>query len=111
MRDFHIYKGKRGSGSSLFMQNYEYLQQNWDILKSRVPRELAETLLDRSELVRIEKLALHPLDEVIREVALNNFIPLPEDGAQGAEYEILRGESNYLPVHASAFIWSFLFFP
>lgn len=96
VRDFHIYKGLHGSVSSLFEQNYEYVRQNWDTLKTRGPSQLAETWFDRSELVRTEKLALRPLDEVIREVAPSVSFHFLKIDAQGAEYDILRGAERLL---------------
>jgi len=95
-RDFHIYRGFRGSGSSLFMQNYDYVRTNWDSLKNRGQAELANTWFDRSTLVRTEKLHLRPLDEVLREIAPQVPFHFLKIDAQGAEYEILRGAERLL---------------
>jgi FkbM family methyltransferase len=95
-RDFYIYKGLKGSGSSLFMQNYDYVRQNWDTLKRRGPVELAETWFDRSEWVRTEQLTCRTLDQVIQESAPDVSFHFIKIDAQGAEYEILRGAEQLL---------------
>ena len=41
-KDFYVYRGMKGSGSSLFEQNYEYVTKHFDELHKRGPKELAE---------------------------------------------------------------------
>jgi FkbM family methyltransferase len=93
-RSFFIYQGQRGTGSSLFEQNVEYVRENFDELRSRGPRRLAETWFERSRLVRVEKVRCRRLDDVLAEHELPyEFLKID---AQGAEYEILRGAEGFL---------------
>jgi len=90
-RDFYIYKGSGGSGSSLFHQNYEYVTENFEELRIRGPEHLASTWFERSQLDRTERITCRTLDSVIQEL----HHPFPyhflKIDAQGAEYEVLRG--------------------
>lgn len=95
-RDFYIYKGFEGSGSSLFMQNYDYVRQNWQKLKDRGPGDLAETWFNRSELLRKEQLHCRTLDDVIAEQTPGVAFDFMKIDAQGAEYEILKGAERML---------------
>lgn len=95
-RNFYIYKGFHGSGSSLFEQNYEYVRVNWETLRLRGPRQLAESWFERSELVRIEKLKTRTLDEVISLVNPDAPLHFLKIDAQGAELEILKGAERFL---------------
>ncbi|MEA5532670.1 FkbM family methyltransferase [Crocosphaera sp. XPORK-15E] len=93
---FYIYKGFNATGSSLFQQNYEYVQNNWEILSLQGPKELAETWFERSELVETKTLKCRSLDQIINaEFSLKTFHFLKID-AQGAEYNILKGASEFL---------------
>jgi FkbM family methyltransferase len=94
-RPFYIYKGLDGSGSSLYLQNYDYVRKNWNFLKQRGPQQLAETWFERSSLVRTEQVVLQRLDDVITEVAPLPFHFMKVD-AQGAEFEVLRGADHFL---------------
>jgi FkbM family methyltransferase len=93
-RDFYVYRGKRGTGSSLYRQNLEYVRENFESLRRRGSRRLAETWFDRSSLVRTERVHCRTLDEVLREQDVPyDFLKID---AQGAEYEILRGAERFL---------------
>lgn len=110
-RDFHIYKGFKGSGSSLFMQNYDYVRQEWENLQHRGPAELANTWFDRSELVRTQRVACRTLDEVIEEHVPGVAFDFMKIDAQGAEYEILRGAQRLLEGSCSGLLLELFVLP
>lgn len=95
-KNFYIYKGFSGSGSSLFEQNIEYVKENFETIKNKGPENLANTWLERSEIDRIEKFSCETLDNVLEN--LGNKIPYHflKIDAQGAEYQILKGAENLL---------------
>ena len=95
-RPFYIYKGLRSTGSSLFEQNFDYVNQNFDALKNTGPRHLAETWHSRSELLRVTECECKTLDYTLEELALPFSFDFLKIDAQGAEYEILRGAENFL---------------
>jgi len=90
-RDFYVYAGMGGVGSSLLDQNFEYVREHYDELKHRGPRRLAETWFERSKLERVERIKCMTLDEVLS--SLDHPFPyhFVKIDAQGAEYNILRG--------------------
>jgi hypothetical protein len=95
-KDLYIYKGFGGTGSSLFQQNYEYVSENFEELRGRGPRNLADTWFERSQLDKVEKISCRTLDDVL--VELNQSFPYHflKIDAQGAEYEILKGAEKFL---------------
>jgi FkbM family methyltransferase len=95
-KPFYIYKGLRSTGSSLFEQNFEYVDQNFDALKNTGPKHLAETWHERSQLIRVTEYECKTLDLVLREFGLPFSFDFLKIDAQGAEYEILRGAENFL---------------
>jgi len=95
-RPFYIYKGLRSTGSSLFEQNFEYVNQNFDALKNTGPRQFAETWHRRSELLRVTECECKTLDYTLENLALPFSFDFLKIDAQGAEYEILRGAENFL---------------
>ncbi len=95
-REFYIYKGLSGSGSSLFKQNYDYVSENFENLKHQGPKELANTWFERSKLDRVEKIQCRKLDDIIQELDEPFSYHFLKIDAQGAEYEILRGAENLL---------------
>lgn len=93
---FYIYKGFNATGSSLFKQNYDYVRNNYEELKERGPRHLAETWFDRSELVDTIEVKCRTIDGVLNdEFPSTNFHFMKID-AQGAEYNILKGARGLL---------------
>ena len=95
-RDFYIYKGFEGTGSSLFKQNFEYVENNYDWLSKRGPKGLAESWFDRSEVERTDIVNCKKLDDILQNIHLPikfNFLKID---AQGAEFQILRGAENFL---------------
>ena len=93
---FFIYKGLNASGSSLFKQNYDYVRQNYDDLKTRGPQSLAETWFERSELVKTIELKCRTLDNIIKDDFPSVPFHFMKIDAQGAEYNILKGADNLL---------------
>ena len=95
-RNFYIYRGFNGTGSSLFLQNYDYVLQNFEQLKTRGPAGLAQTWLERSLLTDMERVKTTTLDEVLRGLEGREPFHFLKIDAQGAEYQILCGAENYL---------------
>ncbi|MBE9507206.1 MAG: FkbM family methyltransferase [Chloroflexi bacterium] len=95
-RDFYVYKGRRGSGSSLFQQNLDYVTQNWAQLRTRGDERLANTWFERSQLDRVERIACRRLDDVLKELGHTFPYHFVKIDAQGAEYEILKGAEHLL---------------
>ena len=95
-REFYIYRGLNGTGSSLKKQNYDYVRTHYDSLKKIGPQTLADTWFDRSALVKTEKVSCNSLDNIIRENFPNKNFHFLKIDAQGAEYDILLGAKNLL---------------
>lgn len=95
-RDFYIYEGLSGSGSSLFKQNHDYVVEHSDTLARRGDPRLAQTWSERSRLVRTERLRCRALDDVLYEFQSSRDYHFMKIDAQGAEYEILRGAEHLL---------------
>ena len=90
------YSGSGGAGSSLIRQNIEYVDENFEMLRRRGPRKLAETWHDRSSLIETADIECKCLDDVLDESgdhAEYNFMKID---AQGAELAILRGATRLL---------------
>jgi FkbM family methyltransferase len=93
-KNFFIYKGFDGTGSSLFEQNFEYVRGNYVELSKRGDKKLSETWFDRSQLIKTTKIECTTLDLVLSDLREKyNFLKID---AQGAEYEILSGAKNFL---------------
>jgi len=90
-RDFYVYRGSGGSGSSFFEQNSDYVREHYDELKARGPRQLAETWFERSELERVKRITCTTLDEVVSSLEHPFPYHFVKIDTQGAEYNILRG--------------------
>lgn len=95
-KQFYIYKGFRSSGSSLFEQNFEFVDANYDKLKNSGPLHLAETWRERSQLVKTVAAECRTLDYTIEELNLPFDFDFIKIDAQGAEYDILLGAKNFL---------------
>ncbi len=95
-KDFYIYKGFRGSGSSLLPQNYEYVSENFEELRQRGPKHLADTWFERSQLDSIEKINCRTLDSLLQELLHPFSYHFLKIDAQGAEYQILVGAERFL---------------
>ncbi len=96
---FYIYKGLSQSGSSLFEQNFEYVTQNFEQIKNRGPKRLAETWFKRCELEKTLHIKVTSLDQVIASLKLSDSFDFLKVDAQGAEYEILQGAQQFLSHH------------
>ncbi len=95
-KPFYVYKGFRSTGSSLFEQNFEYVNQNFETLKKSGPSHLADTWHKRSELLKVTECECKTLDHVLKELNLPWSFDFMKIDAQGAEYEILKGADNFL---------------
>lgn len=93
---FYIYKGLNATGSSLFKQNYNYVRDHWDELKSRGPKNLADTWFDRSSPVETKVLQCRSLDNILSEEAQKISFDFLKIDAQGAEFNILKGAHQFL---------------
>lgn len=93
---FYIYKGFNATGSSLFKQNYEYVRSNYEYLKKRGPKNLAETWFDRSALIDTIKLKCRTIDNIQRDEFPSLGFHFMKIDAQGAEYNILKGSESLL---------------
>lgn len=96
VRSFHVYKGFRSTGSSLFEQNFDFVNSNFDNLRTRGPEHLASTWHERSALLRTEQIECTTLDETLSELDPPFVFDFMKIDAQGAEYEILTGARNFL---------------
>ena len=95
-RNFFIYQGFDGSGSSLFLQNYGFVLKNFESLKNIGPNTLAQTWLVRSLPIDVKRVTCKTLDRTLRELRLKDKFHFIKIDAQGAEYQILRGGEKYL---------------
>ena len=93
---FYIYKGFNATGSSLFKQNYDYVRNNYDDLKDRGPRNLAETWFDRSQLVNRIDLKCRTIDNILSDELASTPFHFMKIDAQGAEQNILKGAKDFL---------------
>ena len=93
---FHIYKGFKATGSSLFEQNIEYVDKNFDELKRRGSEDLAKTWFDRSQLIETKKIKCRSLDNIIKDEFPTTPFHFMKIDAQGAEYNILKGSESLL---------------
>ncbi len=96
MHNLFICKGKGGSGSSLYQQNVEYVQKNFETLSTRGREDLANTWFERSKLERIDQVFCKTLDGVLAQLGRSTHYHFLKIDAQGAEYEILSGAKNLL---------------
>lgn len=95
-KTFYIYRGFKSSGSSLFEQNFEFVDQNFEDLRKRGPKHLAESWKERSELIRSTEIECVTLDSVIEGLKVPFSFDFLKIDAQGAEYEILKGARDFL---------------
>ena len=93
---FYIYKGFKGTGSSLFEQNFEYVKANFETLKKNGPLKLAQSWFDRSQLVRTTELKCRKLDSILGEQFPDKQFHFIKIDAQGAEMNILKGSEQFL---------------
>lgn len=96
VRPFYIYQGFRGTGSSLFKQNYDYVLKNYDHLKQKGPSRLAKTWFERSKLVKEMQLNCDTIDRILLEQFPSTEFHFIKIDAQGAELNILKGAKQHL---------------
>lgn len=94
-RDFYIYKNSHGS--SLFLQNYEFVETKFDELVNLGNKKLNLSWRKRSKLVKTVKLKCTTLDKALEQYNPRNipFHFLKID-AQGAEFSILKGAKKFI---------------
>lgn len=95
-KEFYIYKGSGGTGSSLFKQNYEYVKQNFEHLCNQGDEKLAKSWFERSQLEKVKTIEVRTLDSVLDEIAPSFPYHFLKIDAQGAEYQILKGAEQFL---------------
>ena len=93
---FYIYKGFKGTGSSLFKQNYKFVEDNFTELKEKGPKKLADSWFERSKLVKTFKIKCRTIDAILKEEFLDAEFHFMKIDAQGAEYNILKGAEKFL---------------
>ena len=93
---FYVYKGLNATGSSLFKQNFEYVKANFEELRKRGPKDLADTWFERSELVETIELPCRTIDAVLKDELPDTPFHFIKIDAQGAEYNILKGAKGLL---------------
>ena len=96
VKSFYIYKGFKSSGSSLYEQNFEYVNNNFNSLKEIGPKYLADSWHVRSELLKVTDIECETLDNTLDDLNLPIKFDFIKIDAQGAEYEILNGAVNFL---------------
>ncbi|MCX6900801.1 MAG: FkbM family methyltransferase [Verrucomicrobia bacterium] len=95
-RDFYIRESFKGTGSSFFETNTEWVKEHFDELKQRGNPWYAETFFERGKVVGIEKTMCRRLDDVLAELDWDVSFDFLKIDAQGAEYRILRGAEALL---------------
>jgi len=93
-KDFYIYN--QIDGSSLYKQNYDYVDEHFDELKNNGNIKLANSWHHRSTLVKTEKLSCTTLDLVLLGLDDKIEFDFVKIDCQGAEYEILKGAEEFL---------------
>lgn len=93
-RSFYIYK--QIDGSSLFQQNHEYVDANFEDLKKIGSPKMARTWKNRSKLVKTISMDCTTLDNAIASLEDKIDFHFIKIDAQGAEYEILSGANRFL---------------
>lgn len=92
--DLHLFS--HPSGASLYRQNTEYVEENFEELKNRGNKEYANTWFERSRLKDIIKIQVNTLDTIIESLDFEIEFDFLKIDAQGAEYDILKGAENFL---------------
>ena len=95
-RPFYIYKGLRGTGSSLFEQNFEYVENNFSELIKRGDHRLGNSWFERSQLVRTIDIECQTIDGIVTEHFPEKQFHFLKIDAQGAELNILKGADKVL---------------
>ena len=93
---FYVYKGFQQTGSSLFVQNAEYVRENFEMLRQRGDPRLADTWFERSALVKTLEIKCRRLDGLLSEVLPEVPFHFMKIDAQGAEFRILKGAEAML---------------
>jgi FkbM family methyltransferase len=98
-RDFYVYRGFDGTGSSLYRQNYAYVAANFPDLKQRGDPAWARSWFERSGETRRMKMRCVTLDSALAELRASGHshrYQFMKVDAQGADFDILCGAREYL---------------
>ena len=93
-KDFYIYN--QIDGSSLYEQNYDYVDEHFNELKINGNIKLANSWRHRSTLVKTEKFSCTTLDLALKGLENNIEFDFAKIDCQGAEYKILKGAEAFL---------------
>ncbi len=87
----------RGAGSaSLFRQDEDFVRANYDELRRRGPRHLADTWFDRAQLVETQMIHTTTLDAVLASLGNGVTYHFLKLDAQGADLAILEGGEGFV---------------
>lgn len=92
-KDFYIYNSPHGS--SLFMQNYEYIGKNYlNLIKESQETKQTKNWFQRSLFVEKKQVNCDTIDNVLQNIDIEfNFL---KSDTQGCEYQMLEGAANFL---------------
>ncbi len=92
-RYLNIFKGSHGS--SLFMQNYDYIGKNYtSIAETMGEKESMKTWFDRSLYMDRKKVQCNTIDNIL--LNFDDEFHMLKSDTQGAEFEVLHGAENWL---------------
>jgi FkbM family methyltransferase len=93
-RPLYVYRGK--GSASLFRQDEDFVRANYDELRRRGPRHLADTWFDRSQLVETRKIHTTTLDAVLASLGNGVTYHFLKLDTQGADLAILEGGEGFV---------------
>lgn len=94
-RPFYIVQGG-DDGNSLLEPNIDYVRERFEELRTRGPREMAETWFERSTAKHMTTLETTTLDAVLASIEEDVQYDFLKIDAQGAELPILEGAEAFL---------------
>jgi FkbM family methyltransferase len=97
--NFYV-SGPNGTGSSLLKQNYDWVKNNFEKIKSEGNERLNKSWFERSQITKEFKCPVKKLDSILAELyhQLNHKIPFHflKSDTQSGEFFVLEGARNYL---------------
>jgi FkbM family methyltransferase len=93
-RPFYVYRGE--GSASLFRQDEDFVRANYDELRRRGPRYLADTWFDRAQLVGTQLIHTTTLDAVLASFGNGVTYHFLKLDAQGADLAILEGAEGFV---------------
>jgi len=92
--------GPSGVGSSLLKQNYAWVKENFESIRSQGNQKLNDTWIDRSQITKEFLCPVKKLDTILEELdqSLDNHIPFHflKSDTQSGEFFVLEGARTYL---------------